>query len=247
MRAEPNVERMPVASIAPSLRKAVQAIDPDLPLQEIRTQQEQIDTSMQQERIIAALTASFGVLALVFASVGVYGVMAYSVAQRRSEIGIRMALGALPREVLTMVLREATWIALVGITCGIGATLHRRIADPQLKLQLGHETFEPACMPTGLHADAHGFIRTRKSMVELLRLVGMCEPFLLDLSGRGIEQSDLLKLGMEIYSYNDHRSTPFSRAGWVVLPPPTLPRVREPTLSWNQFHSLTEASVLNES
>jgi len=124
MRAEPNDEPMPVASIAPSLRKAVQAIDPDLPLQEIRTQQEQIDTSMQQERIIASLTASFGVLALVFASVGVYGVMAYSVAQRRSEIGIRMALGALPREVLTMVLREATWIALVGITCGIGATLH---------------------------------------------------------------------------------------------------------------------------
>jgi predicted permease len=110
-------------SIAPSLRKAVQSIDADLPLQEIRTQQEQIDASMQQERIIAALTASFGVLALVLASVGVYGVMAYSVAQRTSEIGIRMALGALPREVLTMVLREATWIALVGITCGIGVTL----------------------------------------------------------------------------------------------------------------------------
>jgi predicted permease len=111
------------ASIAPSLRKAVQSIDPDLPLQEIRTQQEQIDASMQQERSIAALTASFGVLALVLASVGVYGVMAYSVAQRTSEIGIRMALGALPREVLTMVLREATWIALVGINCGIAATL----------------------------------------------------------------------------------------------------------------------------
>ena len=111
------------ASIAPSLRAAVQSIDPDLPLEDIRTQQEQIDASMQQERIIAALTASFGVLALVLASVGVYGVMAYSVAQRTSEIGIRMALGALPREVLTMVLREATWIALVGITCGIGATV----------------------------------------------------------------------------------------------------------------------------
>jgi predicted permease len=111
------------ASIAPSLRKAVHSIDPDLPLQQIRTQQEQIDASMQQERIIAALTASFGVLALVLASVGVYGVMAYSVAQRTSEIGIRMALGALPRQVITMVLRDATWIALVGITCGIGATV----------------------------------------------------------------------------------------------------------------------------
>jgi predicted permease len=110
-------------SIAPSLRAAVQLIDPDLPLQDIRTQQEQIDASMQQERIIAALTASFGVLALVLACVGVYGVMAYSVAQRTGEIGIRIALGALPREVLAIVLREATWIGLAGITFGLGAAL----------------------------------------------------------------------------------------------------------------------------
>jgi predicted permease len=110
-------------SIAPSLRAAVQSIDPDLPLQEIRTQQEQIDASMQQERIIAALTASFGILALLLACVGVYGVMAYSVAQRTSEIGIRMALGSLPRQVLTMVLSEAGWISFAGIICGLGATL----------------------------------------------------------------------------------------------------------------------------
>ena len=114
---------MSPGSIAPSLRAAVQAIDPDLPLQDIRTQQEQIDASMQQERIIAALTASFGVLALLLASAGVYGVMAYSVAQRTSEIGIRIALGALPKEVLAMVLREATWIGMGGIIFGLGATL----------------------------------------------------------------------------------------------------------------------------
>lgn len=110
-------------AIVPSLRKAVQAIDPDLPLQDIRTQQEQIDASMQQERIIAALTVSFGMLALVLACVGVYGVMAYSVAQRASEIGIRMALGALPWQVLTMVLREGMWISAAGIACGIGASI----------------------------------------------------------------------------------------------------------------------------
>lgn len=106
---------------APSLRKVVHAVDPDLPLQEIRTQQEQIEASMQQERIIAALSASFGVLALVLACVGVCGVMTYPL-RSKSEIGIRMAPGALPREVLTLVLREATWVTLVGITCGIGAT-----------------------------------------------------------------------------------------------------------------------------
>jgi ABC-type antimicrobial peptide transport system permease subunit len=59
----------------------------------------------------------------VLACVGVYGVMAYSVAQQTSEIGIRMALGALPRQVLSKVLREATWVSLAGIVCGIGATL----------------------------------------------------------------------------------------------------------------------------
>jgi ABC-type antimicrobial peptide transport system permease subunit len=69
------------------------------------------------------LTASFGVLALILACVGVYGVMAYSVAQRTSEIGIRMAVGALPKHVLGMVLRETTWIALRGILFGLGATL----------------------------------------------------------------------------------------------------------------------------
>jgi ABC-type antimicrobial peptide transport system permease subunit len=62
-------------------------------------------------------------LALVLACVGVYGVMAYSVAQRTSEIGIRVALGALPRQVLTMVLREGMWISAAGIACGIGASI----------------------------------------------------------------------------------------------------------------------------
>ncbi len=88
----------------------------------IRTQREQIDASMQQEQLIAVLTASFCMLALVLACVGVYGVMAYSVVQRTSEIGIRMAQGAMPRQVLTMVLREGTWISAAGIACGIGAS-----------------------------------------------------------------------------------------------------------------------------
>jgi ABC-type antimicrobial peptide transport system permease subunit len=62
-------------------------------------------------------------LALVLACVGVYGVMAYSVAQRASEIGIRMALGARPGQVQTMVLREGAWISATGVACGIGASI----------------------------------------------------------------------------------------------------------------------------
>jgi ABC-type antimicrobial peptide transport system permease subunit len=110
-------------SLAPALRKAVQSIDPDLPLMDLRTQREQIDATMQQEQIFASLTAGFGVLALALACVGVYGVMAYSVARRTSEIGIRLALGALPRQVLTMVLCEASWLGVVGIGAGVGVAL----------------------------------------------------------------------------------------------------------------------------
>ena len=115
--------RMKADSLAPALRRAVQSIDPDLPLMDIRTQREQIDAEMQQERIFAVLTSGFGVLALALACVGVYGVMAYSVASRTNEIGIRLALGALPRRVLAMILREASWISLAGVVLGLGAAL----------------------------------------------------------------------------------------------------------------------------
>jgi predicted permease len=115
--------RLDPESLAPAFRDAVQSIDPDLPLQDLRTQREQIDATMQQERIFASLTAAFGVLALALACVGVYGVVAYSVAQRTNEIGIRLALGALPRQVLAMVLREASWLSLAGVAVGIAAAL----------------------------------------------------------------------------------------------------------------------------
>jgi predicted permease len=115
--------RLKAASLTPALRKAVQSIDPDLPLMDLRTQREQIDATMQQERIFAALTAGFGVLALALACVGVYGVMAYSVARRTNEIGIRLALGALPQRVLAMVLAEASWLGLFGIGSGLAIAL----------------------------------------------------------------------------------------------------------------------------
>ncbi len=109
------------STLVPTLRRTVAAIDPDLPLVDIRTQQEQIDSMMQMERTFAALTAGFGLLALSLACVGIYGVMAYSVSNRTNEIGIRLALGAMPRQVLAMVLRESTWISLAGVAIGLGA------------------------------------------------------------------------------------------------------------------------------
>jgi len=110
-------------SILPALREAVRQVDANLPMLDVRTQDEQIAANLRQERIFAMLTSGFGVLALVLACVGVYGVMAYSVARRTSEIGIRLALGAPRRQVLAMVLREAGWLGVVGVGAGLAAAL----------------------------------------------------------------------------------------------------------------------------
>ena len=107
-------------ALIPSLRRAVQSIDKNLPLIDVRTQQEQIDSTIQQERIFASLTAAFGLLALTLASIGIYGIMAYNVSRRTNEIGIRLALGAQARQILTMVLGETTWLAISGVVVGLG-------------------------------------------------------------------------------------------------------------------------------
>jgi len=111
------------AALAPMLRSTVQSIDRDLPVTDLRTQREQINATLQIERALAALTSGFGVLALALACVGIYGIMAYSVAQRTNEIGIRLALGAQPEQVRRMVLRESTWLTLAGIAAGVGGAL----------------------------------------------------------------------------------------------------------------------------
>ncbi|HEY1808529.1 MAG TPA: ABC transporter permease [Acidobacteriaceae bacterium] len=115
--------RLKPDAIVPSLRAAVQSVDKNLPLVDIRTQKEQIAATMRQERILADLTAGFGLLALVLASIGIYGIMAYAVARRTNEIGIRMALGAQPGRVLRSVLGEASWMVLLGAVVGLSGAL----------------------------------------------------------------------------------------------------------------------------
>ena len=111
------------AGLTPLLRRAVQSVDKNLPLTDVRTQQQQIEADMQQERIFANLTAGFGLLALTLASIGIYGIMAYTVSRRTNEIGIRLALGAQAGQILGMVLNESTRLALAGIAIGLGAAL----------------------------------------------------------------------------------------------------------------------------
>jgi len=114
---------MQPSALFPPLRSVVQSVDRDLPIIDFRTQREQINATMQMERAFAAMTAGFGVLALALACVGIYGIMAYSVAQRTNEIGIRLALGAQAGQVRSMILRESTWLTAVGIVVGVGAAL----------------------------------------------------------------------------------------------------------------------------
>jgi predicted permease len=131
-------------AIVPALRRVVHTADPELPLVNVRTQREQIDSDLQDERLFVTLTSVFGMLALVLASVGIYGVMAYSVAQRTNEIGIRLALGAIPRQVLAMVLREASWLSAVGVATGVGASfLLSRLAKSML---FGIGPYDPATL-----------------------------------------------------------------------------------------------------
>jgi putative ABC transport system permease protein len=105
------------------VRAQLAAIDPDLPPNDISTLQGVLDRSVDQPRFRTLLLIAFAVLALVLAAIGVYGLISYSVAQRTREIGIRLALGAQPRQVMIPVLREAIALALAGIGIGLIAAL----------------------------------------------------------------------------------------------------------------------------
>jgi ABC-type antimicrobial peptide transport system permease subunit len=102
------------------LRKEATSIDPNVPVYDMRTLADMMETSLVTERLLATLSSVFGLLATILAALGLYGVMAFLVARRTREIGIRMALGAAQRDVLWMVLRETLTLAFVGVAIGLG-------------------------------------------------------------------------------------------------------------------------------
>ena len=106
-----------------TVREIVRQADPRVPVTDVKTQAAQIDQTMNQEIIFARLCTAFAVLALLIACVGLYGTMAYTVARRTGEIGIRMALGAQRGAVVWMVLREVFVLAAVGLAIGVPAAL----------------------------------------------------------------------------------------------------------------------------
>ena len=109
------------AGIFNTLRRVVREVDPDVPMYDLRTLDDQVEISLFVERMLAALSGAFGSLATLLAALGLYGVMAFMVARRTREIGIRMALGADSGLVVWMVMREVLTLAAAGVAIGLGA------------------------------------------------------------------------------------------------------------------------------
>jgi predicted permease len=118
---------------ASQIRQVLRAADPNVPMGELKPMDVWIRESIYTERLIALLSGAFGLLATLLAAIGLYGVVAYSVARRTSEIGVRMALGARPAAVLRMILWEAGRMAALGIAIGLAAALGlSRMVESQL-------------------------------------------------------------------------------------------------------------------
>ena len=129
------------AALAPAIRQAVESVDPSQPVTEIRTMDQFLSQAVSQRRLNMLLLAVFAAIATILAAIGIYGVMAYGVTQRFHEIGMRMALGAEPSDVLKMVVSDGMKLAVIGLLIGIvGAALLSRYLESQL---YGIKTTDP--------------------------------------------------------------------------------------------------------
>jgi predicted permease len=150
----------------PMIRAAVRKLDANLPVYEMKTEQRQRDDSLSVERLSATLSSAFGVLATVLAAIGIYGVMAFLVARRTREIGIRMALGASVGDVVWMVMREVLTLAGAGVLIGLPIALAvTRLLESQLYGIAPHDPTIAIAATVGLVAVAalSGYIPARRA------------------------------------------------------------------------------------
>jgi ABC-type antimicrobial peptide transport system permease subunit len=154
----PNVDSL--------VRRTLAGIDPNLAVMGLMSFDTQVAGNFSRERLVAQLTSLFGILALVLACVGLYGVMSYFVARRTGEIGVRMALGATRQSVVAMVMRGALWQVVIGLALGIPAAL---VAGHLMASQLyGVGGYNPlalmgATLVLGACAAVAGYIPARRA------------------------------------------------------------------------------------
>jgi len=111
------------STVLTEVRRVVESLDRDLPMIDLRTMKDQVQSTLADERALAELAGGFSFLALVLATIGIYGMMAYAVNRRTGEIGLRIALGARTKQMLSRVLREAFWLTSEGIVLGVSVAL----------------------------------------------------------------------------------------------------------------------------
>ena len=115
--------RTDAASFAPAVRNAVSSLDPDQPVSDVATMEQLLGVSISRSRFNTTLLVIFSIVALIMATVGTYGVMSYTVSQRTHEIGVRMALGAQGRDVMSLIVKRGVILGLIGVVVGVAAAV----------------------------------------------------------------------------------------------------------------------------
>jgi putative ABC transport system permease protein len=157
---------MPPEQVFSMVRERVRKLDPNLPVYNLRSFETQVDRSLSAERAVASLSTMFGLVATLLALIGLYGVMAYTVARRTREIGIRMALGALQGNVLWLVMREVLILVGAGIAIGLPAAVGlSRLVESQLFGIQPHDplTLAAATVVLALVSAAAGYLPARRA------------------------------------------------------------------------------------
>ncbi|HKT46571.1 MAG TPA: ABC transporter permease [Candidatus Acidoferrales bacterium] len=157
--------RLSAGSVLPAIKETLLASGPEMIL-DFRTLDAQIRDSLMRERLMATLSGFFGVLAVVLATVGLYGVISYTVARRTNEIGVRVALGAQRGHVIGMILREAGWLLGIGAAAGVGISLFAAKAAASFLYGLKpHDplTLAAAVAGLGIVAAAASFLPARRA------------------------------------------------------------------------------------
>jgi predicted permease len=149
-----------------AIRQIVRQLDSNVPIYNLRTMDHQMDVSLLNDRLIATLSAAFGILATLLAVIGLYGVMAYTVARRTREIGVRMALGAVPADVIWLVMREVMVLVGSGLALGLVASWGlSRFVSSQLYGISGSDplTMAGASVMLALVAALAGYVPARRA------------------------------------------------------------------------------------